>query len=133
MRLPKKRIKEVYIPNDEDNGVVVIRNLSMEEEAKIEANYLSISETGVSFSNYAARTQEYAEACLEGWSNLKDENGEDLEFNKENLELASAFVILNTDKEGNETRTRFYEWVNEEREKFSKEVIEEEKRAKGNS
>ena len=133
MRLPKKRIKEVHIPNDEDMGMVIIRNLSMEEEAKIEANYLLVSEEGVSFSNYAARTQEYAEACLEGWGNLKDEDGKDLEFTKENIEIASAFVILDVDEDGKETRTRFFEWINEEREKFSKEVIEEEKRAKGNS
>jgi len=132
MKLPKKRIKEVYIPNDPDKGVIIIRNLSMEEEAQIESKFLSIIANGeVSFTNYAERTKTFAIACLEGWRNLKDEDGKDLEFNSKNVELASAYSII-TMKDGRQQRKRFFEWVDEERELFSKEVIDEENKAQGN-
>ena len=130
--IKKKRVKEVHIPNDEDNGMVVLRNLSMEEEAIIEAKYLNISESGVSFSSYAERTAHFAKTCLEGWGNIKDEHKVDLKFTPANVDYASALVIISEDEDGEETRVRFFEWINDEREKFAKELIEEEKVAKGN-
>lgn len=130
-RIPKERVKEVHIPGDEDNGMVVIRNLSLEEVAVTESNFMNITEKGPSFTNYADRVATLAKQCLKGWGNIKDEFGNDLEFNPKNVEYASALVIVE-EKEGEHTRTRFFEWIDEERSKFAEELIEEEKKAKGN-
>lgn len=128
MKLPKKRIKEIAIPNDSDKASIVIKNLSMEEVASIESKFMKITDKGMVMDSYADRTATFAKACLEGWSGFKDEKDMPLKFNPSNIDMASALVIV----EGEE-RTRFFEWIDQQRVKFAEELIEEESKASKNS
>lgn len=124
MRLSKERTKTVYVPGDEDNGYVVIRNLSKETVARIEGDFMIVTDKGVELRNFAERESVLAKECVKDWGNMFDPGGVPLTCNLKNLELASQFVI---DIEGE--KKRFFEWINSEREKFAQEVEEEEKKA----
>ena len=131
MRLTKERIKKVPIPNDPDEGFVKIRNLEADEVYRIEQKTAIFEMDGEGKQNFSFMPVEREEAfirqSLNGWGNLFGENGEELEFNPVNVELSRRFIVCVDDK-----RFRFYEWLQEEREKFAKEVAKEEAAAKGN-
>ena len=124
MRLSATRKKIVPVPNDPDNGSVTIKYIGEEAEAVIEGKFMEISSTSISLKNYGERDGMFARACLDGWDNMFDEHGAVMPFNSKNVEKASNYVINIDDK-----RIRFFEWVNNEREIFNEEVIEQEKAA----
>lgn len=133
MKLVAERSKTIEIPGDEDKGFIQIRNLSMEEVAQIESKYVHVTMNDIKMDNFAERDADFARACLKGWGNLYDPSGRDLKFNPKNIATASAFVVTVVDPETNESlRHRFYEWINNEREKFAEEVEAEEEAALGN-
>lgn len=127
MRLTAERTKKVYVPDDSDGGFIVIRNLSMEEIARIEQEHLVVTDNEVRANKFAERDANYAKACLKDWGNMFDENGGEMKFTARNIERASAYAIR-----VNEELKRFFEWVNEEREKFAEEVKAEEEKASKN-
>ena len=129
MKLKAAKNKRVEVPNDPDFGYINIKNLSLEEVARIDSKYFKISDGGVSMENYANRDGDFAKACLTGWGNLFDESGRELKFTPKNIEKASAFVIDVGEEEG---MVRFYSWVNSEREKFAEEVEAGEQEAEKN-
>jgi len=129
MRLIAAKTKRVEIPNDPDKGFVTIRNLSLEEVARIDAKYFEISESGVNMKNYADREADFVRACLTGWGNLFDESGRELKFNPKNVEKASAFAVDVGDDDG---YTRFFAWINKERDTFAEEVEAKEQVAEKN-
>lgn len=127
MKLIAQKTKKVDVPNDPDGGFIVIKNLTQEEVAVIEGKYFEVTNKEVRMVNYAERESEFARACLTDWGNMFDESGRPMKFTPKNIEKASAFSIEIEDK-----MTRFYEWVNTEREKFAEEVDEAEKEARKN-
>ena len=129
MKLVAAKTKRVDVPNDPEGGFVNIKNLTLEEVARIDAKYFSVTESGVSMVDYASREADFAKACLVGWGNLFDESGKELKFNGKNVERASAFAI---DAGGEEGTVRFFAWVNGEREKFADEVEAEGQAAEKN-
>jgi len=129
MKLTSARTKRIEVPNDPEMGFINIRDLSLEEIARIDSKYFEISDSGVNMVNYAGRDGDFAKACLTGWGNLFDESGRELKFNPKNIEKASAFKI---DLGGDEGVVRFYTWVNQEREKLAEDVEAEEQVAEKN-
>lgn len=129
MKLKSAKTKRVVVPHDPEAGFINIKDLSLEEVARIDSKYFEISDSGVNMVNYAGRDGDFAKACLTGWGNLFDESGRELKFTPKNIEKASAFTV---DLGGDEGVVRFYTWVNQEREKFAEEVETEEQDAEKN-
>lgn len=136
MRLSQERTKRISIPNDPDNGFVVIRNLDLDTIYRIETDTQDISMDGRENQRFsydpAEREDRLVKACLKSWGQLFDANGNEMKFDAKNLEASRRFVVIGTDENGKEHRYRFYEWINTEREKFAEEVIAEEGIAEGN-
>lgn len=136
MRLSQERTKRISIPNDPDNGFVVIRNLDLDTIYRIETDTQDISMDGRENQRFsydpAEREDRLVKACLKSWGQLFDANGNEMKFDAKNLETSRRFVVIGTDENGKEYRYRFYEWINTEREKFAEEVITEEGIAEGN-
>ncbi len=131
MKLQRKREKEVFIPNDPDNGSVIIRKLSLNEISKIESksSTLNVDADGtpkMTVDPYSRATA-VAKACIVTWNNLFDENGNPLIFSKKVLNTASNYDI---DVDGK--RLAFFTWIDQEHTKFLEEVEKEEKEAAKN-
>ena len=124
MRLSAERKKIINVPNDADNGSITIKYIGPEAESVLEGKFMEISSQSIRLVNYGERDGMFARACLVGWNNLFDDSDMPLTFNPKNIEKAANFVITIDDK-----RLRFFEWVNDEREKFNEEVIAQEEAA----
>ena len=125
MRLKRERTKTVDIPNDPDKGSVTIKLLTLHELDLIEekSSDLKLGEDDSSMSlKPTKRANAVARACIEGWDNFFNENGKPLKYSKNRIQLTSAFEVDLSDK-----TVRFFEWVDDEHEKFRKEVTEQEK------
>jgi len=127
MKLIAQKTKKIEVPGDADGGFVVIKNLSLEEVANIEGKYFEVTNKEIRMVNYAEREGEFARACLTDWGNLFDESERPMKFTAKNIDKASQFAIEIDGKQ-----TRFYEWINDEREKFAEEVAEQESAARKN-
>lgn len=127
MRLTKERTKRVDVPNDPDGGFVVLRALSKEAVAQIESEYMVVTQDGVELRKFAERQATLARERIKDWGNLEDEYGNPLKCTVKNLELAARF---NIDVDGEQKR--FFQWVNDEGEKFEDEVDAKETEASKN-
>lgn len=136
MRLSQERTKKVPIPNDEDHGYVTILDLEDDTIYRIHSKTQDVSMDGDNNQRFSfdpvAREDKMVEACLKGWGNLFDENGNELKFTPGNLFNARRFIVVGTDEKGKEKKYRFYEWVESERLKFAEEVKAEKEVAVGN-
>ncbi len=128
MRLSIEKTKTIKVPNDPDGGYVNIRLLSIDERAKIESDTstIDIVNNGVVVNPYN-RDNGVASACLKGWGNMYDAQGNELKFNNSNLVKAGSFGIEIDGK-----MVRFLKWVADEHDKFVEEVAAENKVAEGN-
>ncbi len=131
MRLQRKREKEIFVPNDPDNGSVVIRKLSLNEISKIESKSSTLDVNAEGVPNLTIdpypRSIAVAKACIVTWSNLFDENEKVLPFSKKALNVAADY-----DLEIEGKRVAFFTWVDQEHTKFLEEVEKEEKEAAKN-
>jgi len=128
MRLTAERTKRVDIPNDPDGAYVIMRNLSLEEVARIEQDHMIITDKEVRTAKFVDRDGNFARECLKDWGNFFDESGKEMKFTQRNIEKAAALSIRI-----DERAVRFFSWVNEEREKFAEEIEKEEESARKNS
>jgi len=123
MRLSTEKTKRVLVPNDPDDGYVIIRALSVEELSEIESksSTVSVSEgkAQVVVNSYD-RINGVARGCIKGWGNMFDAAGTELKFNAGNLEKVKKFNISVDSK-----KIRFFQWIDEEHAKFIEEVSEE--------
>lgn len=125
MRLTEERTKKVKVPGDPDGAFINIRALTLNEIDRIEEKATSITfgdDEGTVQLKPFKRSNNMALACLKGWGGFFDIKGKELKFNRANLNKAANFEVEIDGK-----RFRFFEWVDEEHEKFRKEVTEEEK------
>ena len=136
MRLALRSRDTFYVPNDPDKGSIDIKHLKINEirdiESKINQLSLTTSENGdlvrkMDVNPYPL-AKRLAIESLEGWSNMKDELGKDMNFNDVNLEAAAEYVIM-VEVDGKEVEHDFFSWVNICRDTLSKRVKQEQKDA----
>jgi len=136
MRLSQEKTKRVYIPNDEDQGFVIIRNLEPDTIHRIESKTQDLSMDGDNNQRFSydpvEREDLMVEACFKGWGNLFDVSNKELKFTPGNLIKARKFIVIGTDEKGEEKKFRFFQWVESERLKFAEEVEAEKEVAEGN-
>ena len=131
MRLTLEKTRRIDIPNDEDNGFVTIKALSMDHLARIESRCTQTMMDGnedvqLVLDDYK-RANRVATDCLTGWGNMFDTRGKELKFNRKNVMMAANLELLIENK-----RMRFLDWVDQEHAKFREEVNSESIEASGN-
>jgi hypothetical protein len=123
MRLTNEITKKIDVPNDDDNGWVLIKHLKDNEieeiTSKVSETYMVNGETRVSIDTFE-RKRLLVKACLKDWGNMYKEDGSILVFNQMNLIRAAEFAIDIDDE-----RLDFYSWIDLEREKLKEEVDKE--------
>lgn len=130
MRLSTDKKKTVHIPNDPDNGYIIIRKLSDDEMDKSEADSVIINilgaNSGVTINPYE-KENSVATKCLKGWDGIFDIDGTPLKFGAQGIEKSKGMSIEIDGK-----KIRFFKWVFSEHEKFRSEVEKEMLEAEGN-
>ena len=135
-----KRVQETfYIPNDPDEGFVIIRHLKANEVKRInsEISVTSYETVGEGKTVAKVTVDQYqllkamAIAAVVGWGNIKSDMDQPLEFNQENLKLA-AEIEVETEVENKPVTFDFFSWIDKCRSDLIKQVKDGKKAAKEN-
>jgi len=135
MRLTARKTKRYDVPNDPDEGFIVIRHLSKGEVRKVESKVNQLyyqtngsgeGDTRIDFDPYT-RSRLFAREAITKWGSMYDLKGRDMKLTAANLDKASVFTML-----VNGEKVDFYEWVDDCRKDLDEEVEAETKEAEEN-
>jgi len=128
MRLTAKKTKKVMLPKDPDKAWVNIIYLKPGVRKMIEQDSNTMTATSIKGEfvpqvelSRKRKRKMFLEEVIDEWGNFFDQHKNELDLNSANVEL----VVREVDE--------FYEWLQEESEKFNKEVEAEQKKSEGNS
>ena len=127
MKITPKRTKKVFLPKDPDKAFVEIIYLKPGVRSMIDQDSNTMTATQIDGEmlpmvemNRKRKRHLFFKEVGETWGGFQDSHSNDLDLNVANMEIVHREI------------DNFYDWLQEESDKFNTEVEAKEKKAKGN-